>query len=272
MRALFATATRSLIPVAIAACVAFGLFWLMQYLVIAPEGDVPEQKDYQVFDVVQLAPKPEPETPPEPTTADDAPPPPPAASAPEPMAALPNLPRPVATAPAMLNVSMDMPTLDLPKPKIPQRKPAPVVASAPVAAATPAKAAGKAKKPGKLSIGGDGSFLGFAGGAGNGQVGTGKGFSGGRRIIPVSTARPQIPEYAYRRGIEGWVEVVFVVDKNGQVNNVRIVDAQPKGIFEHAAVTSIKKWQYDSQDMRGRSMEMMQRVEFKLSDFQLNWN
>ena len=118
---------------------------------------------------------------------------------------------------------------------------------------------------------GSGAFAGFAhgsgSGAGGGGAGQGQGFSG-KELIPLSTARPQIPEWAYKRGIEGWVEVVFTVMPNGHVQNVKIVDAQPKGVFEAAAVESISNWIYAEHP---KAREVKQRVEFKLADFQFNW-
>ncbi len=113
-----------------------------------------------------------------------------------------------------------------------------------------------------------GAFAGFAGGSGSG-LGQGQGFRGGERLVPLSTARPQIPQYAHDRGIEGWVEVVFVVNKQGRVENIRIIDAEPKGVFEAAMVESIQNWIY-AQSKQAR--EVKQRFEFKLGDFQYNWN
>lgn len=122
---------------------------------------------------------------------------------------------------------------------------------------------------------GTGAFGGFAtrGGGGNGNGGGGGGGGGtgfkGKELIPLSTARPEIPKWAYDRKIEGWVEVEFTVNTEGHVENIRIVDAQPKGVFEDAAVKSISHWIYPEQS---HPLDVRQRVEFKLKDFQYNWN
>jgi len=125
---------------------------------------------------------------------------------------------------------------------------------------------------------GSGAFGGFAtaggGGSGSGGGGGGAGAGGGggfkgETLIPLSTARPEIPKWAYERKIEGWVEVVFTVDTEGRVHDVRIVDADPKGVFEDAAVKSISHWIYPQQD---HPVEVEQRVNFRLKDFQYNWN
>lgn len=118
---------------------------------------------------------------------------------------------------------------------------------------------------------GSGKFAGFAGGAGG--LGGGGGNGSGRSfrykpLIPLSTARPEISKWAYEHKIEGWVVVEFTVTTRGTVDNIRIVDAQPKGVFESAAVKSIARWVYSS---REHPVVVRQRVEFKLKDYQYNW-
>ena len=87
-------------------------------------------------------------------------------------------------------------------------------------------------------------------------------------MTPLSTARPQIPQYACDRGIEGWVEAVYVVGTNGRVSNIRILDADPKGLFEAAMVESLTHWIYERQK---KPLEMTQRVEMKVEDCAYNW-
>ncbi len=112
-----------------------------------------------------------------------------------------------------------------------------------------------------------GGFGGRGSGSGAGGFGSGRGFKG-ERLVPLSTARPQIPEYAYKQGIEGWVEVVFVVTTRGTVENVRVIDADPKGVFEAATVESVANWLYES---TSRPREVKQKVYFRLEDYQYNW-
>src|SRR3546814_11095773 len=59
-----------------------------------------------------------------------------------------------------------------------------------------------------------------------------------------------------KQKIRGWVEVVFTVMPNGHVANVKLVDANPRGVFEAAAIESISNWIYDSGD---RAREVKQR-------------
>lgn len=122
---------------------------------------------------------------------------------------------------------------------------------------------------------GSGTFAGFAG-SGNGSGGAhngGKGYGHaadftGKTLVPLSTARPEITKWAYQHHIEGWVTVAFTVKPDGHVSHLRIINAYPKGVFEAAAVKSISNWIYPEQR---HPVEVKQRVEFKLKDYQYNW-
>ncbi|HUR41904.1 MAG TPA: energy transducer TonB [Verrucomicrobiae bacterium] len=109
-------------------------------------------------------------------------------------------------------------------------------------------------------------FAGFARGEGAG-FGRGQGFKG-KELVPLSTARPQMPEWACKQGIKGWVEAVFTVMPNGRVQDVKIVDAQPRGVYEIAAIESINNWIYAETD---RAREVKQRVPMDPADCAFNW-
>jgi len=122
-----------------------------------------------------------------------------------------------------------------------------------------------------------GTFSGFGSGAGAGGNGTGNGSGGsgsggrgwkGKPLVPLSTARPQMPEWACKQKLSGWVEAQFVVMPNGHVREVRILDADPKGVFEAAAVQSISKWLYAA---TGKAAEVKQRVPMNHEDCAYNW-
>ncbi|MEN8720483.1 MAG: TonB family protein [Oceanococcaceae bacterium] len=115
---------------------------------------------------------------------------------------------------------------------------------------------------------GSAGFGGFATGRAGSGAGRGQGIRGST-LVPLSTARPQIPREAYEAGIEGWVEVVFYVTAEGRVTNIRIVDAQPRGVFEAAMIESVRNWIYPQST---GAREVQQRFEFKLDDYQYNWN
>ena len=124
------------------------------------------------------------------------------------------------------------------------------------------------------SLGASGVFGGFAGGGGGNGNGSGGGGGGGggawkgKPLVPLSTARPQMPEWACKQKLGGWVEAVFTVDPNGHVKDVKIINAEPRGVFEAAAVESIGNWLYER---TGKSAEVRQRVPMDPADCAYNY-
>lgn len=74
---------------------------------------------------------------------------------------------------------------------------------------------------------------------------------GSGNVTPVFRVQPLYPMSAQRRGIEGWVEVEFAIDKNGHVTNPQIIDSQPKKIFDRAVLRAISRWRYQPQMFDG---------------------
>ena len=227
---------RALAPFSIALAIVVGLFLLMHWMV-RPHMDS-DGGGIEVIEGVEMVEIERQETPEQQLAKlEAAPPPPPDAP--------PSLERP------------DLPALDIP------------MAAAPMSA-------GPISIPvniGGAGLGlGSGAFGGFArgsvGGTGSGAgYGSAQGFSG-RPLIPLSTARPQMPEWACKQKIKGWVEVVFVVMPNGRVRDVKIVDANPRGVYEAAAIESVGNWIYEQGK---KAKEVKQRVDMDPADCAYNW-
>jgi protein TonB len=56
---------------------------------------------------------------------------------------------------------------------------------------------------------------------------------------------------------------------NGRVRDVRIVDAQPRGVYEAAAIESISNWIYNETK---QARQVDQRVDMDPADCQYNWH
>lgn len=77
--------------------------------------------------------------------------------------------------------------------------------------------------------------------------------------IPVQKYRksPIYPYRAKRMGIEGEVGVSFVVNTDGTVSDVKILKANPKGIFEEAVIDSVSSWQYAPGELMGKNVKVL---------------
>jgi protein TonB len=88
-----------------------------------------------------------------------------------------------------------------------------------------------------------------------------------RDFMPLSRQPPQYPYKAARRGIEGWVRVSFRVTEAGTVEDVQVLESEPPGIFEQAAIKAVYRWRFKPRIVNGQAMAgtAEQVVEFELN-------
>ena len=55
---------------------------------------------------------------------------------------------------------------------------------------------------------------------------------------------PEYPRVALSREQNGWVDVKFTISPTGKVEDVQIIDANPKRVFERATLRAAKKWRF----------------------------
>jgi len=81
--------------------------------------------------------------------------------------------------------------------------------------------------------------------------------SGGsdRDVIPLVRINPEYPRRAQSRGIEGWVQFEFTITPAGTVKDLKVIDSEPKGLFEDAATKAIMRWKYNPKVEEGRAVE-----------------
>lgn len=107
-----------------------------------------------------------------------------------------------------------------------------------------------------------------------GEDGFGKKGEGYVEVIPLSTRRPNIPEVAWKKKIDGWVLVAFTVMPSGKTKNVRILDSFPRGIFEEKSIQAVEDWIYDSSDIKRVKGEVVltQKIELFWENYPQNNN
>lgn len=74
------------------------------------------------------------------------------------------------------------------------------------------------------------------------------------------------PPAARSKGVTGFVTLHVLVDTNGSVESVRVLEAEPKGVFENAAVDAVEGWKFDPATYQGRPVKVWARqtVQFRL--------
>lgn len=84
---------------------------------------------------------------------------------------------------------------------------------------------------------------------------------------PIVRISPQYPVQPAREGIEGWVQLSFSINELGGVEDISVVDAEPKRVFNRAAIRALRKWKYRPKMIDGKSVKqvnMFVRLDFNL--------
>ncbi|MBM4206215.1 MAG: energy transducer TonB [Gammaproteobacteria bacterium] len=101
------------------------------------------------------------------------------------------------------------------------------------------------------------------------NVGGTGGFSSDGEYLPIVKVAPVYPRRAQTRGIEGFVVVEFTVTKLGSVINPVVVESQPPGIFDNAALNAALKFKYKPKVVDGAPIDVAgvrNRISFELED------
>jgi protein TonB len=235
---------------------AVGLFWMLALLVAPPDQQVDEPIMTMSMTMVEA-----PEVAPE----QEAPPPAPAQAAPAPPPMPTPAPAPVATSTIALpevelpdapvepvELESELPELTEAQPK-PTPRPQPAPEPAPEPSPEPAETAAPPAEPAAAQRD---AAPAAEPAPSNEPVSVGQ-------VAPTNRVNPSYPPRAQRRGMEGFVEVEFVIRRNGSVDggSIRVTNAQPRRVFEDAAREAIARWQFEpSQQLRRAT----QRIEFQL--------
>jgi protein TonB len=85
--------------------------------------------------------------------------------------------------------------------------------------------------------------------------------------VLVRNVNPRYPTTAVRANQEGWVEVSFTITPEGNVDDVKVVDAEPRHVFDRAAVEAVSRWKYQPATQNGTpvSAQDKRRIVFKLN-------
>ena len=65
-----------------------------------------------------------------------------------------------------------------------------------------------------------------------------------RPVQLVEDAGPLYPAAARAEGIEGWVKLGYDISVDGRVENLRVLESSPPGVFEGAAMAAVARWRY----------------------------
>jgi protein TonB len=84
---------------------------------------------------------------------------------------------------------------------------------------------------------------------------------------PVFQAPMTYPPRARAQGIEGYVDFSVLIGITGEIEQIEIVESNPQGVFDQAALQGIQQWRFDPATYQGQAVRAWarQRIRFDLS-------
>jgi periplasmic protein TonB len=86
------------------------------------------------------------------------------------------------------------------------------------------------------------------------EGGRGSGLQLSADAIPLVRVSPDYPPAALARSLEGWVQVQFSVGATGLVQDAKVVNADPPGVFDQAALRAVARWRYNPMIEDGKAV------------------
>jgi protein TonB len=94
------------------------------------------------------------------------------------------------------------------------------------------------------------------------------GSAGGQNssAVLLKAAAARYPTAAMRARQEGWVLVSFTVDAEGRTTDIKVVESQPRRVFDRAAEDAVGRYRFNPAMKNGVAVSTtkQQRIEFKL--------
>jgi protein TonB len=83
---------------------------------------------------------------------------------------------------------------------------------------------------------------------------------------PVAQSPIPYPARAKAQGVTGYVMLSLLIGPTGAVEKVRVLESQPAGVFDDAAVAGVQRWRFEPASYRGENVRVWarQRVRFDL--------
>lgn len=89
-----------------------------------------------------------------------------------------------------------------------------------------------------------------------------------RAPMIASQLPPPYPYTARRRGVEGAVQVRFLVDLQGRVQHLEVTGAKPPGVFEESVLRTVPRWRFQPGRKDGQAVAtwVETTIRFKLEN------
>jgi protein TonB len=101
--------------------------------------------------------------------------------------------------------------------------------------------------------------------AGSAAAPAASGFVSASELTRTRYTQPRFPPLASEHSIEGWVDLQFLVRKDGSLGDVTVVGAEPVGVFEQSALDAVRRWRYQPIMRDGQPSEQHARIRVRFA-------
>lgn len=83
---------------------------------------------------------------------------------------------------------------------------------------------------------------------------------------PVARVAVRYPPAAKARGTEGYVLVRMLIDKDGNVRQVHVLESKPDDVFEQATIQAVRQWRFTPARYQNEAVRVWvrQKIRFEL--------
>ncbi|MBU6246821.1 MAG: energy transducer TonB [Xanthomonadaceae bacterium] len=85
--------------------------------------------------------------------------------------------------------------------------------------------------------------------------------------VLIRSINPRYPTQAQRARTEGFVVLSFTVTAEGATSNIKVVEAQPRHVFDRAAIDAVDRWKFKPATRNGEPVDstVTNRINFTLT-------
>ncbi len=86
---------------------------------------------------------------------------------------------------------------------------------------------------------------------------------------PIEQIKPSMPKEAALKGIEGFIKFRVDINEEGRPENITVIEAENRSVFEQEARKALRKWKYAPRMVNGQPVKVVGHtivIEFKLTD------
>jgi len=84
---------------------------------------------------------------------------------------------------------------------------------------------------------------------------------------PSQRSAMEYPKKAKKMGIKGYVLLNILIDANGNVIKVKVLESEPAGVFDDVASQGVKSWKFTPGEYKGKAVKVWAKQKIRF-DFQ----